>query len=59
MNADPNIVDKKFDSSFGKDVKDTKMLKGEAQNSLSGTNSTVPDTRSSPSPGKTGGMPQY
>lgn len=35
-----------FSTSSGKDVKDTKMLKGEAQNSLSGTNVTKQDSRS-------------
>jgi hypothetical protein len=53
----PDIVNKKYTSSSGKDVKDTKILKGEAQNSLFGTNSTVQDVRSGTEPGKTGGRP--
>lgn len=52
-----DIINKKFTTSSGKDVKDTQMLKGEAKNSLHGTNSTVQDQRSSSSPGKTGGLP--
>lgn len=51
------IENKKYTTSSGKEVCDTKMLKGEAQNSLSGTNSTVQDSRTSPSPGMTGGKP--
>jgi hypothetical protein len=53
----PDIVNKKFTSSSGKDVKDTSILKGEAQNSLFGSNSTVQDVRSGTAPGKTGGRP--
>jgi hypothetical protein len=52
-----DIINKRFTTSSGKDVKDTKMLKGEAQNSLTGTNSTVQDSRSSEGVGKTGGKP--
>lgn len=50
-----DVVNKKFTTSSGKDVKDTKMLKGEAENSLSGSNSTVQDMRGGPSIGRTGG----
>lgn len=59
MPENTDIVNKKFTTGSGTDVKDTKMLKGEAQNSLSGTNSTVQDSRSggSGSFGKLGGMP--
>jgi hypothetical protein len=52
-----DIVNKRFTTSSGKDVKDTKQIKGEAQNSLSGTNSTVQDSRSSGDNGKLGGRP--
>ncbi len=47
----------KYTTSSGKDVKDTKMLSGEAQNSLTGKNSTVQDSRSEGVSGKTGGRP--
>ncbi len=52
-----NIVDKKFTTKSGTDVKDTKQLSGEAQNSLYGSNSTVQDMRSGDksTSGKTGG----
>lgn len=50
------ILDKKFTTKSGKDVKDTQMLSGEAHNSLTGTNSTVQDMRSGAGTGgKTGG----
>lgn len=52
-----DIINKKFTTSSGKDVKDTQILKGEAHNSLSGKNSTVQDTRSEGVSGKTGGRP--
>lgn len=49
----------KFSStSSGKDVKDTKMLKGEAQNSLYGSNSTKQDSRSESPSGPFGGKPK-
>jgi hypothetical protein len=49
-----------FTTGSGTDVKDTKMLKGEAQNSLTGKNSTKPDSRSmgKSSFGKLGGLPR-
>ncbi len=37
----PNLKTMKVTTSTGKDVTDTDMLKGEAKNSLSGTNETV------------------
>ena len=46
MPNDMDILNKTFSTSSGKDVKDTKMLKGEAENSLSGKNSTKQDVRS-------------
>lgn len=52
-----DIINKKFTTSSGKDVKDTQMLKGEAQNSLKGKNSTVQDARSGGPEGKMGGKP--
>ena len=48
-----------FNSSSGTDVKDTKMLKGEAQNSLSGKNVTKPDVRAGGDKGKLGGLPNH
>ena len=48
-----------FNSGSGTDVKDTKMLKGEAQNSLVGKNVTKPDVRSGGKStfGKLGALP--
>jgi len=59
MPAPTNLRTAKFSTSSGKDVKDTSQLKGEASNSLSGTNSTTQFEKSgSGSPGgKMGGMP--
>jgi hypothetical protein len=54
-----DIVNKKFTTSSGKDVKDTQMLKGEAKDGLKGTNVTTPDVRSGGVSGKTGGKPGY
>lgn len=48
-----------FTTSSGTDVKDTKMLKGEAQNSLTGKNTTKPDSRAGGEKGKTGGLPMH
>lgn len=53
----PDVINKRFTTSSGKDVKDTQMLKGEAHNSLTGKNSTVQDARSGGVTGKTGGRP--
>lgn len=57
--ADIDIVNKTFNSSSGTDVRDTKMLKGEAQNSLFGKNVTKQDVRSGGKSefGKLGGQP--
>lgn len=45
-------------TNSGKDVKDTNMLKGEAKDSLSGTNDTGKEyTSQMPAEGKLGGMP--
>lgn len=46
MQFDPDPRDLVVNSSSGKDVKDTQMLKGEAQDSLSGKNTTKQDMRS-------------
>jgi len=48
-----------FTSKSSNDVKDTTMLKGEAQNSLTGKNTTKPDSRNmgKGSFGKLGGLP--
>lgn len=48
-----------FTTSSGKDVKDTKMLKGEAQDSLTGKNTTKPDSRAGIDGGKKGGLPTH
>lgn len=50
-----DIVNRTFSSTRSNDVKDTKMLKGEAQNSLSGSNTTKPDSRSASIGGTLGG----
>ena len=42
----PNLRTEKFTTSSGKDVKDTKMLKGLAEDSLSGSNTTTQYTTS-------------
>lgn len=47
-----NPQNESFSTASGKDVKTTKMLKGEAQNSLHGKNVTKPDMRSKGVPGK-------
>lgn len=54
-----DVTNMTFTTSTGKDVKDTKMLSGEAQNSLFGKNVTKQDVRSEgkSSFGKLGGMP--
>ncbi len=48
-------VNSTFDTSQGRDVKDTKMLKGVAQNSLFGKNVTKQDVRSYTPSGPFGG----
>ena len=55
-----DVINMSFTTGSGTDVKDTKMLKGEAQNSLTGKNSTKPDSRSmgKSSFGKLGGLPR-
>jgi hypothetical protein len=54
-----DVVNLTINSSSGKDVKDTQMLKGEAHNSLFGKNATKQDVRSGGKSefGKLGGMP--
>jgi hypothetical protein len=54
--AHENLRDMVVDTSHGKDVKDTDMLKGEASNSLSGTNETKQYTTGKTSMGKLGGL---
>lgn len=56
MDRSTNIRDAKFSSTSGKDVKDTSMLKGEAKDSLSGTNVTKQFETSVSIGGKKGGM---
>ena len=55
-----DVVGMSFSSKTSNDVKDTTMLKGEAQNSLTGKNSTKPDSRNmgKSSFGKLGGLPK-
>lgn len=48
-----------FTSTMSNDVKDTKMLKGEAQDSLTGKNTTKPDQRNGIDGGKKGGLPMH
>lgn len=56
-----DVLKMTFTTSSGTDVKDTKMLKGEAQNSLTGKNVTKPDVRSGgkESFGSLGGLPKH
>lgn len=56
MDRKSNIRDATFSSTSGKDVKDTSQLKGEAKDSLSGTNVTKQFETSMPIPGPHGGM---
>jgi hypothetical protein len=39
------VLKMSYSTSYTKDVRDTTFLKGEAQNSLTGKNTTKPDTR--------------
>ena len=54
-----DVVNQTFSTSSGKDVKDTQMLKGGAQDSLFGKNTTKQDVRSGGKSefGKLGGNP--
>lgn len=54
-----DVTNMTFGTSSGKDVKDTQMLKGVAQDSLFGKNKTQQDTRSGGKSefGKLGGVP--
>lgn len=54
-----DVVNQTFTTSSGKDVKDTDMLKGKAQDSLFGKNVTKQDVRSAGKSefGKLGGTP--
>lgn len=53
----PNLRTLVVTTSSGKDVKDTNMLKGEAKDSLSGSNDTGKNyTVPAPPKGKTGGL---
>lgn len=54
-----DVVNQTFTTSSGKDVKDTDMLKGKAQDSLFGKNVTKQDVRSGGKSefGKLGGTP--
>jgi hypothetical protein len=56
----PDLRDKEFTTKSGTPVCDTTQLKGEAKDSLSGTNTVKQYTTSGASaPGKMGGMPTY
>lgn len=54
-----DVVDRQFTTSSGTDVKDTKMLKGEAMDSLTGKNTVKPDMRNGGKStfGRLGGLP--
>lgn len=56
MERTTNLRDLKVSSSSGKNVKDTSQLKGEAKDSLSGTNVTKEFTTSTSISGPFGGM---
>ncbi len=56
MDRKTNIRDVEISSTSGKDVKDTSQLKGEAKDSLSGTNVTKQFETSTPIGGPYGGM---
>lgn len=56
MERTSNIRNMEFSSTSGKDVKDTSQLKGEAKDSLSGTNVTKQFETSASIPGPHGGM---
>lgn len=55
---DMNLRDAAPTSSSGKNVKDTTQLKGEAKDSLSGTNKTEQYETTAPSNGKLGAKVQ-
>lgn len=56
----PDLRDMEVTTKSGEHVCDTDMLKGEAKDSLSGTNVLKQYTTSGESnPGKDGGMPSY
>lgn len=56
----PDLRNMEVTNKTGKDVCDTTMLKGEAKDSLSGTNVLKQYTTSGDAaPGATGGMPNY
>lgn len=48
-----------FTSDYSKEVTETKMLSGEAQDSLTGKNTTKPDQRAGQDGGKKGGLPMH
>lgn len=54
-----NVRDKVITTSSGSDVKSTQQLKGEAKDSLSGTNSVTEYTTGGSDKGKLGGMPSH
>lgn len=56
MDRKTNIRDVKVSSSSGKRACETSQLKGEAKDSLSGKNSTVEFSTSTPITGPFGGM---
>lgn len=56
MNRMTNVRDVQVTSTSGKNVKDTSQLKGEAKDSLSGSNSTVQKTTGTDFSGPYGGM---
>lgn len=56
---DQDVRTMTFSSKMSNPVCDTTMLKGEAQDSLTGKNTTKPDSRAGVDKGKTGGLPQH
>ena len=56
----PDLRDQEYTTKSGDHVCDTKQLSGEANDSLSGTNTVKQFTTSGDSaPGKMGGLPTY
>lgn len=54
-----NVRNKVITTSSGQPVEDTMQLKGEAKDSLSGTNSVTEYTTGSTDKGKLGGKPSH
>lgn len=59
MANEQNVRDKVITTASGKPVEETSQLKGEAKDSLSGTNSVTEYTTGSTDKGKLGGKPSH